>query len=69
MTRVTCHDIHHLRIHSVSLHSHRDIVPDLRLTRVTDDGQVTDIVSGYIREFQPTRRLVTPQVMQYIKNV
>ena len=38
-------------------------VPDLRLIRVTDDGQVTDIVSGYIREFQPTRRLVTPQVM------
>ena len=63
MTRVTCHDIPHLRIHSVSLHSHRDIVPDLRLTRVTDDGQVTDIVSGYIREFQPTRRLVPPQVM------
>ena len=48
----------------MSLHSHHDIDPDLRLTRVTAESQMTDIVSGYIREFQPTRRLVTPQVMR-----
>ena len=47
----------------MSLHSHHDSDPDLRLTRVTSEGQVSDIMSGYIREFQPTRRLVTPQVL------
>ena len=47
----------------MSLHSHHIIDPDIRLIRVNDAGERTDIMSGYIREYQPARRLVTPQVI------